>query len=95
MPQTKNNLTSANASAASIGYQAKLVHMAEALRGTMDAAECRRSQRSFWVWREVSWTHLKAEVSQPTSGNLVGDAIADIERDNPGLKGARPGSTRR
>ena len=45
-------------------------------------------------------THLKAQARQPTVGQLVDDAMAGIERDNPALKGvlpkdcARPGELR-
>ena len=44
----------------------------------------------FWVPPEARWAHLKAQVRQPTIGQLVGDAMVGIERDNPALKGARP-----
>jgi len=35
----KNNSTSTNATAATVGYEAELWQMADALRGSMDAAE--------------------------------------------------------
>jgi type I restriction enzyme M protein len=44
----------------------------------------------FWVPPEARWTHLKAQAKQPTIGQLVDDAMAGIERDNPTLKGVLP-----
>jgi type I restriction enzyme M protein len=39
---------------------------------------------------EARWSHLKAQARQPTIGQLVDDAMAGIERDNPALKGVLP-----
>jgi len=120
----KKNSTSANSTAATIGYEAQLWQMADALRGSMDAAEYKhvalgllflkydafeeqhakleaeksqganpedpdeyRAQNIFWVPPEARWAHLKAHARQPTIGQLVDDAMAGIERDNPALKG--------
>ena len=44
----------------------------------------------FWVPREARWGHLKAQARQPTIGQLVDDAMAAIERDNPVLKDVLP-----
>lgn len=44
----------------------------------------------FWVPPEARWSHLKAQARQPTIGQLVDDAMAGIERDNPSLKGVLP-----
>jgi type I restriction enzyme M protein len=44
----------------------------------------------FWVPPEARWAHLKAQAKQPTIGQLVDDAMAGIERDNPTLKGVLP-----
>jgi type I restriction enzyme M protein len=44
----------------------------------------------FWVPPEARWSHLKAQARQPTIGQLVDDAMAGIERDNPALKGVLP-----
>jgi type I restriction enzyme M protein len=125
--------------AALLGYEAQLWQMADALRGSMDAAEYKhvvlgliflkyisdafeekharrlvaekaqgadpedpdeyRAESIFWVPPEARWPHLKAQAKQPTIGQLVDDAMAAIERDNPALKGvlpkdyARPAST--
>jgi type I restriction enzyme M protein len=116
-------------SAATVGYEAELWQMADALRGSMDAAEYKhvvlgliflkyisdafeeqhaklvaeqascadpedpdeyRAVNIFWVPPEARWQHLKAQARQPTIGQLVDDAMAGIERDNPALKGVLP-----
>ncbi len=118
-----------NISSAPLGYEAQLWQMADALRGSMDAAEYKhvclgllflkyisdafeekhaqlivekasgadpedpdeyRAQSIFWVPPEARWAHLKAQARQATIGQLVDDAMAGIERDNPALKGVLP-----
>src|SRR5690606_27360585 len=49
-----------------------------------------RAESIFWVPPEARWAHLKAQAKQPTIGQLVDDAMAGIERDNPALKGVLP-----
>ena len=49
-----------------------------------------RAENIFWVPPEARWTHLKAQAKQPTIGQLVDDAMAGIERDNPALKDVLP-----
>src|SRR5688572_12762002 len=114
---------------ATVGYEAQLWQMADALRGSMDAAEYKhvvlgliflkcisdafeeqhanleaehatgadpedpdeyRAQSIFWVPPEARWPHLKAQARQATIGQLVDEAMAGIERDNPSLKGVLP-----
>src|SRR5215469_9898352 len=45
-----------------------------------------RAENIFWVPPEARWSHLQASAPQPTIGELVDDAMAAIERDNPSLK---------
>ncbi len=114
---------------ATVGFEAQLWQAADALRGSMDAAEYKhvvlgliflkyisdaseeqhsklqseksqgadpedpdeyRAKGIFWVPPEARWSHLKAQAKQPTIGQLVDDAMAGIERDNPQLKGVLP-----
>ena len=49
-----------------------------------------RAESIFWVPTEARWTHLKAQARQPVIGQLVDDAMAGIERDNPVLKDVLP-----
>src|SRR3990167_9979044 len=142
----KNNQKKTN-NWANVGYEAELWQMADALRGSMDAAEYKhvvlgliflkyisdafeerhvylqravddpadeyylkpnvlnrndavaklvedpdeyRALNIFWVPPEARWSHLKAQAKQPTIGEIVDDAMAGIERDNPSLKGVLP-----
>ncbi len=124
----KNSKTTGN-DGATVGYEAQLWQMADALRGSMDAAEYKhvvlglifleyisdafeerhaslvaeqaegadpedpdeyRAQNVFWVPPEARWAHLKSQARQPTVGQLVDDAMAGIERDNPALKSVLP-----
>lgn len=147
--QTKNSSdnTKPKGNSTNVGYEAQLWQMADALRGSMDAAEYKhvvlgliflkyisdafeerhvylihavddpkdeyylpagtrnrtdaiarliedpdeyRAQNIFWVPPEARWPHLKAQAKQSTIGQLVDDAMAGIERDNPALKGVLP-----
>lgn len=49
-----------------------------------------RALSIFWVPPQARWSHLKAQAKQPTIGQFVDDAMAEIERDNPSLKGVLP-----
>jgi len=44
-----------------------------------------RAKSIFCVPREARWPHLRAQVRQPTIGQLVYDAMAGVERDTPYL----------
>ena len=49
---------------ATTGHEAELWAMADALRGSMDAAEDRDeyiAENVFWVPPETRWSHLKAQ----------------------------------
>ena len=112
-----------------LGCEAQLWRMANALRGSMDAAEYKhvvpgliflkyisdafeeqhapleaernqgadpeapdkyRTENIFWVPPEARWKRLQASARQPDIGQLVDDAMAAIECDNPALKGVLP-----
>ena len=129
MTKRQKNAEPPAASAATVGYEAQLWQMADALRGSMDAAEYKhvvlgliflkyisdafeeqhaklvadqkggadpedpdeyRALSIFWVPPEARWQHLKSQARQSTIGQLVDDAMAGIERDNPALKGVLP-----
>ena len=49
-----------------------------------------RAGNIFWVPPAARWAHLKAQAKQSTIGQLVDDAMARIERDNPVLKDVLP-----
>jgi type I restriction enzyme M protein len=126
---TDNRNETRAGSSTPLGYETELWRMADALRGSMDAAEYKhvvlgliflkyisdsfeemharleaeqeqgadpedsdeyRAENIFWVPPEARWAHLKAQARQSTIGQLVDDAMAAIERDNPVLKGVLP-----
>jgi type I restriction enzyme M protein len=118
-----------NATSATLGFEAQLWAGANALRGSMDAAEYKHvvlgliflkhisdafdeqhrkleaerdqgadpedpdeyfAENIFWVPPEARWSELQKHAHQPTIGQLVDDAMAAVERDNPSLKGVLP-----
>ena len=127
--RTASGADAESGSGALTGYEAELWRMADALRGSMDAAEYKhvvlgliflkyisdafqelhawlesktaegfdpedmdeyRGENIFWVPPEARWTHLKAQARQSTIGQLVDDAMAAVERDNPVLRDVLP-----
>ena len=108
--------------------ESELWSMADALRGSMDAAEYKHvvlgliflkyisdafeerhaavlaewgpeaaedpdeytAESIFWVPPEARWAHLKAQARQSIIGQLVDDAMAGVERDNPALRNVLP-----
>lgn len=49
-----------------------------------------RALNVFWVPPEARWSYLRAQARQPTIGQIVDDAMAGVERDNPSLRGVLP-----
>ena len=48
------------------------------------------AENVFWVPREARWSHLRDNAKQPIIGKLIDDAMSEIEKSNPGLKGVLP-----
>src|SRR5579862_7179476 len=48
------------------------------------------AENVFWVPKAARWSHLQANAKQPTIGKLIDEAMAEIEKANPGLKGVLP-----
>src|SRR4030042_2073303 len=121
-PRQKKPKAQPSKNGAALGFEAKLWAAADALRGSMDAAEYKhvvlgliflkyisdafeehharllaersqgadpedpdeyRAKNLFWVPSKARWPNLKAQAKQPTIGQLVDDAMAAVERDNP------------
>ncbi|MCS6991640.1 MAG: type I restriction-modification system subunit M, partial [Chitinophagales bacterium] len=119
--------TAPAAKGAVLGFEAQLWKMADALRGSMDAAEYKhvvlgliflkyisdafevhyralqhepyadpedpdeyRAQNIFWVPAIARWSYLQSRARQPDIGQLVDEAMAAIEHDNPSLRGVLP-----
>ncbi|KRP85206.1 DNA methyltransferase [Bradyrhizobium pachyrhizi] len=48
------------------------------------------AENVFWVPKEARWSHLQDNAKQPTIGKLIDDAMSEIEKANPSLKGVLP-----
>src|SRR5580693_2707529 len=48
------------------------------------------AENVFWVPKEARWSHLQASAKQPAIGKFVDDAMAEIEKANPSLRGVLP-----
>ena len=48
------------------------------------------AENVFWVPKEARWSHLQANAKQPTIGKLIDEAMTEIEKANPSLKGVLP-----
>ena len=49
-----------------------------------------RAQNVFWVPPEGRWPNVKAQARQPTIGQIVDNAMAAIERENPAIRDVLP-----
>ena len=48
------------------------------------------SENIFWVPKAARWSHLQDSARQPTIGKIVDDAMTELEKANPPLKGVLP-----
>src|ERR1035437_7921593 len=48
------------------------------------------AENVFWVPKEARWSHLQANAKPHTIGKMIDDAMAEIEKVNPSLKGVLP-----
>ncbi len=126
---SNRNNQSKPANGATVGYEAELWRMADALRGSMDAAEYKhvvlgliflkyisdafeerykqllqevsegadpedpdeyRAVNVFWVPKKARWQRIQENARQPQVGQILDEAMEEIERENPTLKGVLP-----
>ena len=72
------------------GFEAKHAELlAEYPEGAEDEDEY-RADNIFWVPKGARWSHLQASAKQPGIGKIIDDAMLEIEKVNPGLKGVLP-----
>lgn len=72
------------------GFEAKRAQLlADYPEGAEDADEY-RADNVFWVPPLARWSLLQANARQPGIGKVVDDAMLEIEKVNPGLKGVLP-----
>lgn len=48
------------------------------------------AENIFWVPKQARWSYLQNNAKQPTIGKLIDDAMVEIEKENPSLKGVLP-----
>lgn len=48
------------------------------------------AENIFWVPKEARWSYLQSNAKQPSIGKLIDDAMVEIEKENPSLKGVLP-----
>lgn len=72
------------------GFEAKRAQLlAEYPEGAEDEDEY-RADNVFWVPKRARWSHLQANAKQPGIGKVIDDAMLEIEKVNPTLKGVLP-----
>ena len=72
------------------GFEAKRAALlAEYPDGAEDEDEY-RADNVFWIPPLARWSHLQANARQPGIGKVVDDAMLEIEKVNPALKGVLP-----
>lgn len=72
------------------GFEAKRAALlAEYPEGAEDEDEY-RADNVFWVPKGARWSHLQANAKQPGIGKVIDDAMLEIEKVNPTLKGVLP-----
>jgi type I restriction enzyme M protein len=49
-----------------------------------------RAKNVFWVPKSARWSSLQAKARQPDIGKKIDDAMVELEKDNPRLKGVLP-----
>jgi len=49
-----------------------------------------RAKNVFWVPKSARWSSLQALARQPDIGKKIDDAMVELEKDNPRLKGVLP-----
>ncbi len=49
-----------------------------------------RMRNAFWVPKEARWEYLQKNAKKSEIGKLIDDAMDEIEKDNPSLKGVLP-----
>ncbi|HEY9091894.1 class I SAM-dependent DNA methyltransferase [Parasphingorhabdus sp.] len=72
------------------GFEAKRAELlADYPEGAEDADEY-RADNVFWVPQGARWSHLQANAKQPNIGKVIDEAMLEIEKVNPTLKGVLP-----
>ena len=58
--------------------------------GALNDPDEYRAENIFYVPKKARWDYLQSNAKQPTIGKLIDDAMDEIEKGNPSLKGVLP-----
>ena len=72
------------------GFEAKRAQLLAEYPDSAEDEDEYRADNVFWVPPLARWSHLQANARQPGIGKVVDDAMLEIEKVNPGLKGVLP-----
>jgi type I restriction enzyme M protein len=72
------------------GFMAKRAELERDYPDGVEDEDEYRADNIFWVPKPARWTHLQANAKQPGIGTLIDEAMLEIEKVNPTLKGVLP-----
>ena len=72
------------------GFVAKRAQLLDEYPEGVEDVDEYRADNVFWVPKEARWSHLQASAKQPGIGKIIDDAMLEIEKVNPTLKGVLP-----
>ncbi len=70
--------------------RADLPNRAGAIEKLLEDRDEYSGENVFWVPKAARWLRLQASAKQPTIGKLIDEAMLQIEKENPSLKGVLP-----
>ncbi len=72
------------------GFMAKRTELEREYPEGVEDEDEYRADNVFWVPKAARWAHLQANAKQPGIGKLIDEAMLEIEKVNPTLKGVLP-----
>ena len=72
------------------GFMAKRAELEKEYPDGVEDEDEYRADNVFWVPKPARWAHLQASAKQPGIGKLIDEAMLEIEKVNPSLKGVLP-----
>jgi len=71
-------------------FEAKRAALLEEDKAAAEDPDEYLAENVFWVPKKARWSHLQDNAKLPTIGKLIDDAMSEIEKANPSLKGVLP-----
>lgn len=71
-------------------FEAKRAALEEVELADPEDPEEYRAENVFWVPQTARWSHLQASAKKPEIGRIIDEAMGEIEKANPSLKGVLP-----